>query len=365
MLMKKLGILRIVACVIVSFSACQSHAQSSITLYGIADAGVLYVNKTTPSTMPGHDTGSQIVLNDSGLQASRIGLRGVEDIGGGMQVTFKLESGISLASGGFNNSNGNLFGRDAWIALDGRFGEVKTGLQESPFFLATYAIDPRTDTLFGSSVVSYVDNVIATGINNPSAISYTTPIIGGFSGSAMIAFGGEPGNFQAGRQYSGSLRYFNGSLLIVAAIYDGNSGGTVQTQIPIPSTVEFEGRTVGASYTIQGLTVKASFANYKVAGSFNNNVYGAGFDYLVNQQIDLNGGVWITSDRNDTSNNSILTALGAYYYLSKRTTLYTQVGLVNNHGAMNTGLSVSNSNSALYEAPGTTVGANIGIRHTF
>lgn len=55
-------------------------------------------------------------------------------------------------------------------------------------------------------------------------------------------------------------------------------------------------------------------------------------------------------------------AVGATYNLSKRTALYAQMGIANNHGAMNTGLSVD---GALYGVQGTTVGADIGVRHLF
>ncbi len=78
--------------------------------------------------------------------------------------------------------------------------------------------------------------------------------------------------------------------------------------------------------------------------------------------VDLNGGVWVTSDRNDTGNHSVLAALGATYSLSKATALYAQVAMVDNHGAMNTGLGINN---ALYGVTGTTLGANAGVRHTF
>jgi hypothetical protein len=151
-----------------------------------------------------------------------------------------------------------------------------------------------------------------------------------------------------------------GGLTINAAIYDGNSGGTVQT--PITTTVQYEGRIVGVGYRFGALTAKASFVNYKVAGSFNNNVYGGGLDWYVLPTLDVNGGVWVTSDRNRTTNHSVLAALGTNYLLSKATTVYAQAGVVNNHGAMNTGLSMT---GALYEVPGTSVGAVVGIRHTF
>jgi len=75
-----------------------------------------------------------------------------------------------------------------------------------------------------------------------------------------------------------------------------------------------------------------------------------------------NGGVWVTSDRNHTANHSVMGALGAQYFLSKETTLYGQVGVVNNHSAMDTGSSV---NGALYCVQGTTAGVDLSIRHVF
>lgn len=228
------------------------------------------------------------------------------------------------------------------------------------FFLAVYDSDPRSLSLFGSGGIPLVDHVLGTGIFNANAVSYTTPSMAGFKASVMYAFGGEAGNFQAGRQYSASLKYHIGELTIDAALYNGNSGGTVDT--PIPTTLQYEGRMIGAGYRFGALTVKASFVNYKVAGSFNSHVYGGGIDWFVMPTLDINGGLWVTSDRNDTANHSILAALGTNYYLSKATTLYAQAGFVNNHGAMNTGLSMT---GALYEVAGTTVGAVLGIRHTF
>ncbi|SIO72029.1 Outer membrane protein (porin) [Burkholderia sp. GAS332] len=335
------------------------QAQSSVTLYGVVDGGLLYTSRT-PDPTTGQNAGRQFSMIDSGSSPSQFGMRGIEDLGDGLKAKFKLESGFSVATGAYNDSNGNQFGRQAWIALQGKFGEVKAGLQFSPFFIAVYESDPRDASLFGSGVVTYIDNVVATGILNPNAVSYTTPHIAGFEGSVLYALGGEPGNFQAGRQYSASLKYDNGTFMVNAAIYNGNSGGTGQT--PVPTTVEFEGRTLGAYYKFDVLTAKVSFSNYKVAGAFDSNVYGGGLDYVVSSFLDINGGVWITSDRNHTANHSVMGGLGAQYFLSKGTTLYGQVGVVNNHGAMDTGLSV---NGALYGVQGTTAGVDLGIRHVF
>jgi len=340
-------------------ASTNGFAQSSITLYGDLDAALLYTSRSLDSTT-GANAGRQFALTDTGMTPTNFGMTGTEDLGGGLHAKFKLESGFNITDGAFGHSNGNFFGRQAWVGLDGGFGETKIGLQFSPFVLAVLGSDPRNISHFGAALIPYVDNVLVTGLFNPNAISYTSPTIGGLTGSAMFGFGGKAGDFQAGRQYSGSLTYTNGGFMLNAALYDGN-GGTSPT--PVSSAVAFVGRTIGTAYTFGPVTGKASFTSYKVAGSFSNNVYSAGLDYRVTPALDLNTGAWYTTDRNDSHNHSLLAAVGADYSLSKRTGLYAQVGVVNNHGAMNTGLGITGG--ALFGLPGTTVGANVGIHHVF
>ncbi|MBU9563616.1 porin [Burkholderia multivorans] len=336
-----------------------AQAQSSVTLFGVLDGGLLYTNKTLdPAT--GRNAGKQVSVIDGGSYYSQLGLTGTEDLGGGVKATFRLVSGLNIANGGLLHCNGNLFGCEAWVGIEGAPGKLKLGLQFSPFFLAVYDTDPRSLSLFGSGSIPLVDNVLGTGIFNANAVSYTSPTIAGLQVSGLYAFGGKAGDFQAGRQYAVRVKYQLGGLTVNAAIYDGNSGGTAQT--PVPTTVQYEGRLLGVGYQFGSVTAKASFVNYKVAGSFNNNVYGGGLTWYVLPTLDVNGGVWVTSDRNRTTNHSVLAALGTDYFLSKATTLYAQVGVVNNHGAMNTGLSMI---GALYEVQGTSMGAVLGIRHTF
>ncbi|MFM0142880.1 porin [Paraburkholderia sp. RL18-085-BIA-A] len=341
-------------------AAHSAHAQSSVTLYGIVDASLLYTNKTL-NTTTGESAGHQYSFTDSGMSGSRFGMRGAEDLGGGMRAIFQLESGFSVANGAFSNSNGNLFGRLAYVGVESRFGTVKAGLQFSPFFLAVYDFDPREMAYFGSGLVTYLNNVFVTGLFNPNGISYTSPEIAGLQASALLALGGAAGDFQAGRQYSASLRYHLGSLTLDAALYSGNAGGGAAS-IPVPSVVEFNGRALGASYVFNDLTVKASYVQYKVAGSFNSRVFSGGASYRITPALNVDAGVWVTRDGNDSSNNSVLASTGMTYALSKATITYAQVGFVTNHGAMHNGLSVNN---ALNLPTGTTAGANVGIRHTF
>lgn len=342
--------------------AVSAHAQSSVTLYGIADVGLLYLSKTQ-NLATGGDGGKFVGLQNAGVAPSMFGLRGAEDLGGGLQAEFNLESGIDLTNGGFNNSNGNLFGRQAYVGLKGGFGEVKAGLQFSPFFVSIWNLDPRTFSEFGSILSIYANNVSATGSFNANAISYTSPVVAGLQASAMFGFGGVAGNFQSGRQYSASLKYEWSGLTLNAAFYDGNPGGTVNT-VP-PTNVGFIGRMLAAAYQFGPVKAKASFTSFKVDGGPSNNVYGGGLDYFPMPQLDVNGGVWYVEDRNDTSSHSLMGALGAMYFLSKATSLYGQVGLVNNHGKANLGLTPAVGLTSLYAPAGTTTGVTIGIMHMF
>lgn len=332
-------------------------AQSSVSLYGIVDSGLIYLNKTNGNS------GKLVSFNDSGNLPSLFGMTGSEDLGGGLSAEFKLESGIDTANGGYNNSNGNLFGRNAWVGMKGGFGEVRAGLQQSPYFMSLIEQDPRHLSNFGSSILILANAAGATSIFNPNAISYTSPKLAGFQGSAMYALGGVAGNFQSGRQYSASLSYTLSGLAINAAYYNGNPGGNVSTTPP--TTVGFDGKLIGATYTIGSLTVKGSYEKIKVGGGANNDVYGGGADYMLRPNIDLNAGVWYVDNRAVSGSHSLLGAIGAYYFVSKRTSVYAQFGMVNNHGAQDLGLSISQGPTTLHAATGTTTGASVGISHTF
>ncbi|WP_233868366.1 porin [Paraburkholderia adhaesiva] len=352
-------------------AAGTAQAQSSVTLYGIVDGGFLYTSHT--SNILGTRLPHQFSFTEGGTTPSNFGMRGSEDLGGGMRAVFQLENGFSVANGALANSNGNLFGRQAWVGVESPYGKVKAGVQYSPFFISLYETDARGMSYFGSALLGYLNNVFVTGLFNSNAISYTSPEIAGLEGSAMMALGGTAGNFQAGRQYSLSLTYHLGGFMLSGALYNGNNATTPLTT-PTPSTVEFIGRSLGASYRFANdLSIYASYALYKQASTvnnalvgqfhgFSNSVYSGGASYRIKPYLNVSAGVYYTRDGNNGTNHSWLTSAEAQFYLSKRTTLYGQLGYVNNHGAMNTGLSVSN---ALFGTSGSTVGAGLGMRHMF
>jgi len=337
-----------------------AQAQSSVTLYGILDTSLFYSDRTF-DPRSGKGGAHMFSLTDSDFSGSRFGISGSEDLGGGTKAIFTLESGISTVNGGFGNSNGNFFGRMAYVGMTGAYGTVKVGEQYSPFTLSLIDTDPRSSSYFGSVAVIYIGSVFTTGLFTPNAVTYTSPTIAGLQGSAMIALGGQAGDFQAGRQYAARLTYTMKHLVVDAALFSGNSGGSASTT-PVPTTIAFTGRTVGALSTWGDATFKLSFTNYKIAGSFDEKVYAGGLRYALTPSLAADAGVWWIHDGNDGGNHSLLVSTGIYYSLSKRTMLYGQVAVVNNHGLLYTGIS---ANGALYEPTGTSTGATIGIRHSF
>ena len=147
-----------------------AFAQSSVTLYGVADAAL------TKSTGSSAKLSSSSGMNNG---TSRWGVRGSEDLGGGLKAGFNYEAGLSLNDGSTGQSGGNYFSRAAWMNLSGGFGELRLGRTLNPSFYAAAAWE-LTGTANYSAVVGQFGNVLG-GIRNSSQVAYTTPNMGGFS----------------------------------------------------------------------------------------------------------------------------------------------------------------------------------------
>ena len=118
--------------------ATTAFAQSSVTLYGVADAGIEYLSNV-PSASPGGS--NQVRMTSGNMSTSRWGLRGVEDLGGGLKAIFELESGISFDTGAQNNST-RLFDRSAFVGLGSKYGQLTLGRQTTPMYDTTLQLDP-------------------------------------------------------------------------------------------------------------------------------------------------------------------------------------------------------------------------------
>jgi predicted porin len=196
------------AMVCLSALAGTAYAQSSVTLYGVVNAAVLYVN---------NDGGKRDVSMQSPIP-NRWGVKGSEDLGGGLSAIFQLENGFSVANGSAGQG-GLLFGRQALMGLsDTQWGTLTLGRQ---YDLIADDIEPLTmNGIWGAdfSHGSDIDNTDdAYRVNN--AIKYASPVYRGFSVGGMYAFGGVAGEFGANSMFALSLVY-SGGPVAAAAVYE-------------------------------------------------------------------------------------------------------------------------------------------------
>ncbi|ASU37339.1 porin [Herbaspirillum sp. meg3] len=207
-----------------------AQAQSSVTIYGIVDTGVTYTSKaaTPSSTSANINTGSKFAVNSGTIQGSRIGFKGVEDLGGGLNAVFQLETGFTNDNGGLQGSDSvtgsNLFRRKSVVGLAGGFGSVLLGRQTD-----------WADTISAYTAVNDFGGVIQNsgsnlnrlqGVRTNNSVSYTTNNLGGFTGNLMYGFGETAGKTSAGQSFGFGVKYDNGPLGLGANYYQSKQGAT-------------------------------------------------------------------------------------------------------------------------------------------
>jgi predicted porin len=160
----------LLALAVLSAVAGVASAQSSVTLYGLVDIGV---GRLDPKQSGVASTTGVV----SGIQSgSRVGLRGSEDLGGGLKAIFNLEHGFSADDG--TQGQGRMWGRWAWAGVEGGFGQVRLGRQWAAGFELFGAVDPWGTGFNDAGSQSVFASANAIRVNN--AIVYRSPIVGGF-----------------------------------------------------------------------------------------------------------------------------------------------------------------------------------------
>ncbi|GAA4329776.1 porin [Pigmentiphaga soli] len=186
-------------------AAGAAQAQSSVTLYGLIDAGYSW------SKVEGQKSRNAI---DSGLASeSRFGLRGTEDLGNGLKANFLLESGFGVDDG--STSSSNFFSRQSWVGLSSdSFGELRLGRQ---FILGTSfftGIDPFGTTFRQAAMGSTF--IAADQIRDSNMAMYYTPTWSGFQAAIGYSFNRSsnevPRTGANNRAITSGLHYANGPL---------------------------------------------------------------------------------------------------------------------------------------------------------
>jgi predicted porin len=367
--------------------ATAAHAQSSVTLYGVLDNGLLYQSTSAASFQPNaKNLGHVYQLKDGGIYASYWGLKGSEDIGDGYKINFKLQGTFNTTNGkfGLSDTPGTvaMFNQFATIGASGPFGTLDAGRQIIPMIYAMSETDVRGAQYFGSILTAWLGMNQAAGwpgtstnapigaLYDSNALVYNSPKFYGASLALEYAPGGVAGQFQGGTRESAVLKYSNYGLNLSAVYYNGHDTNpfplTYPTAPAVPATGLDNNRFyyLGALYTIGGFSISGSYGVGKNPAKSNTadfEMASGGLGYQFNSRFKITSGYYYLTDRNHSANHSSEVAVGAEYSLSTRTKAYVQVGYVDNKGTMN--------QTIIYGtpvAPGvSTTAAMIGIRHNF
>ncbi|KWF70970.1 porin [Burkholderia cenocepacia] len=368
-----------------------AHAQSSVTLYGIIDEGLLFNNNSG---------GKHLYSMASGvMQGSRFGLRGTEDLGGGLKAIFTLENGFDVNSGKLGQGS-LMFGRQAYVGLSSNFGTVTLGRQYDS--VVDFVGPLEAGDQWGGYIAAHpgdLDNFNnAYRVNN--AIKYTSPTYAGFSFGGLYSLGGIAGQFARNQVWSLGAGYNNGPLVLgvgyLNARTPGNAGGmfnngSTASAAPVSSPVygayannanTYQVIGAGGAYTFGAATIGATYSNTKFKGfsvgpyvnqtaTFNNGeinfkyqltpalILGAAYDYTQGSKIDGNSAAKYHQG-----------SLGVDYFLSKRTDVYV-IGVYQHASGnvLDANGDVVKATAAINGLSGSStsnqVAARVGIRHKF
>lgn len=322
--MKKTQIAIAVLAAGAGIAALPAQAQSTVQLYGRANVSVESQKVT--------DVDRTTVLQNS---ASRWGMRGSEDLGGGMKAFFQLESGFNIDTGVATNNfgqgtSGSIFNRESFVGVSGAYGTLRAGRITSPLYFASadYISMHNHDTGTSSDALF---NFFATGVNNNNSVAYKTPSFGGMDVEVAYSFaaGFLPNNPAAFVEQPGSNNQTNlqvafngqwGALHLgggYALMKDRTTGG------PQNETDTFVIRALYemGPFTVGGYYERSSFEVTGLGDTKRNNYRLSGMYTLGASEFHLNYGM--ADDFSDAPNSGATQwTVGYNYNLSKRTKVY-------------------------------------------
>ncbi|MFJ2987716.1 porin [Collimonas sp. NPDC087041] len=387
----------LIALAVLGAIAGAAQAQSSVTIYGIIDTGVVYSNPVLNTTTG--NTGSKFSVNSGVIQGSRLGFKGVEDLGGGLKALFQLEAGFSNDTGALQSDAGTttLFRRKSVVGLGGNFGSVLLGRQTDILDDVSQWTSVQDFGGVTGAVGHNLDRLEGTRTDN--SIRYNTPDVSGFTASAIYGFGETAGQTSAGQSFGFGGQYANGPLGLFAAYYEsklGSNPSDVSLTNSAPAFVGNPGDTalktfsLGASYQagparlygnwsrvkqplatdsgyIQGVSTSITPGNFIIGGLNNTktDIFELGVNYAVTAPLHLLASVQYDkltfADAGAPKGRLTQFNLGTDYFLSKRTDLYAFVSNLRANDTVNPGV-YGDSTGATNDSQ-TSIA--VGIRHKF
>ncbi|MCW5634526.1 MAG: porin [Rubrivivax sp.] len=318
-----------------------AYAQSSVTLFGIVDLNARNVKHNTATGSTSLKTMSQ-----DGIASSRLGFRGVEDLGGGLRAGFWIEGAINPDTG---TPGGQTWQRRSTVSLMGGFGELRLGRDYVPDFWNHTIFDPFGTNGVGSSVnVFSALGGATTLVRSNNSIGYFLPSLGGLYGQAMVSAGeGVAGN----KHTAGRIGWAGGPVNIAAAF-----GKT-----EITSADDWERVGVAGSFRMGPFTLMlqyntSEFQTQEITQYVIGGVLPFGASTLKASYVKSEGdGAIATRDATQI-------ALGYQYDLSKRTALYGNYASISNKGSATYAIG---GGSGVPGAGRKSTGYEVGVRHTF
>ena len=312
-----------------------AFAQSSVTIYGIVDMGLVRDD---------NGAGAKTSL-DSGIQnGSRLGFKGVEDLGSGLKANFVLEMGLKTDTGA-SDQGGLAFGRQAYVGLSGDFGSVNLGRQKSVTYDIGDTIDP-----FHIGLAGDINRLFKTSTRTDNAVTYSTTNLGGFVGSLQYGFGEVAGNNSGNRKVGVSGVYSEGPVYAAIAYEKLNDAAGNDANA---------GKKTFVGGTYDFTVVKAHAAYETIKGGTNDDRV-----WMIGATVPFGPGAFVadyTQSKNKAVDNADAKqfAIGYTYDLSKRTDIYTSFSRTtvdNNAGPTKYTMAAGGQTDKLI---------NVGIRHKF
>jgi predicted porin len=372
-----------------------AHAQSSVTLYGLIDEGVEAVSN---APAPGTTAGGRLIRLDAtnGLNSSRWGLKGSEDLGDGLKAIFQLEDGFELNNGRLGQG-GAEFGRQAFVGLSSdRFGTVTLGRQYDSVVDYVGHFE-AADSDFATDHAAHpadLDNFNNSRRTN-NAIKFKSVDYQGLTFGGVYSVGGVAGSVTTNQEYSVGAGYAHGPLALgvaylnvknpAASLFGSNPSDTAAsnglTTSPVfsgyASASLYQVAAAGGSYTLGKSVLGLTYSNIKFgtiatlggnSAVFNN----AEVSYQYHLTSALLAGASYNYTRGSTATGTVggvtynTFGVGANYRLSTRTDLYAAVDYQSASGHDSTGgpavanLAGESQSSNAHQAVG-----RVGIRHKF
>ena len=357
------------------YGTALSPASAQVSVYGLIDTSVEWMNKVGANS----DSLTRMP-NLTASAPSRLGLRGREDLGGGLSAQFALEMGIASDSGAMNNGN-RAFGRQAVVSLHGPWGQVGLGRQYNMLFwslVGTDVIGPSLHSM--ASLDSYIpnarsDNSITYQTGWGDAASRWTVGASYSLGRDTVNAGPSPAgtncageangsNAQACRDWSLMLKYDSPRWGAAASHLQLNGGTGAFAGLTSANLRDKRSLLTGYA-NIDQLKIGAGWLrrdNDGNAAAPRSDLFFVGATYRW-PQFTLDAQLSHLRPAHSANKASLLVLRGAYH-LSKRTAAYASLGYISNKGAAAYG--ASSAAAGGLPAPGVNqTGIGVGLRHTF